>query len=267
MFHPQSFAPSDLGVVAFLVALEALLSADNALVLAIMVRHLPHELRQKSLLYGLGGAFIFRFVAILLATYVISLWWLQAIGALYLLYLPVRHFRHVASPKEVHEVGKGFWPTVVAVEVADIAFAIDSVLAAVSTVGDHSEKLWVVYSGAIIGVIMLRFAAGAFIRLLEKFPSLDHVAYVIVGWVGIKLAMMATHNFGEFFEGRGIESPIGNIPEIPPHIFWSVLLVIAVGGFWAAVKRGSTADESLEEVADEAKDAEDMRIDGPKPRE
>ncbi len=72
-------------------------------------------------------------------------------------------------------VGAGFWRTVIAVEVADIAFAIDSVLVGVSTVGFRPDKIWVVYVGAIVGVVLLRFAAAAFIRLLEKYPARDHL--------------------------------------------------------------------------------------------
>lgn len=234
---PQSFEFADLGVVAFLVLLEALLSADNALVLAIMVRHLPGPLQKKALLYGLGGAFVFRFVAIVLASQIISLWWLQAIGAVYLLALPVRHFYNHAQPKEVRAIGAGFWRTVIAVELADIAFAIDSVLAGVAMVRDP-EKIWVVYVGAIIGVVLLRFAAGFFIGLLERYPVLDHVAYVLVGWVGIKLAFMAGHHATRFYDQTHPGAPLGfSVPEMPALVFWSVLTFLAVGGAVLAVRR------------------------------
>ncbi|HRF59651.1 MAG TPA: TerC family protein [Fimbriimonadaceae bacterium] len=241
-FWGQTFEVGDLGVVAFLVLLEALLSADNALVLAIMVRHLPRDLQRKALLYGLGGAFVFRLVAILLAASIISLWWLQAIGALYLLILPIKHFLESASGKEIASKGGGFWQTVVAVELADIAFAIDSVLAGVALI-DSSEKIWVVYLGAIIGVVLLRFAAGFFVKLLERFPSLDAVAYVLVGWVGVKLAFMAGHN------GTKALKTDFSVPEMSAYVFWSVLATICVFGTLYAVRKKSEmgADEPSSE--------------------
>src|SRR4051794_36194650 len=101
MFLGQSFQTGDIASVVALVLLEGLLSADNALVLAIMVRHLPKQQQQRALLYGLVGAFVFRLVAILLASFVLKLWWLQAIGAAYLLYLPFKHFLKGQAAKDV----------------------------------------------------------------------------------------------------------------------------------------------------------------------
>lgn len=233
----QTFSPGDIGVVAFLVVLEALLSADNALVLAIMVRHLPRPLQRKALLYGLGGAFVFRFVAIILASYVIRLWWLQALGALYLLFLPVKHFWGHAKDRNLSAKPRGFWPTVLAVEFADIAFAIDSVLAGVAVVRGQQEKIWVVYLGAIIGVVVLRFAAGLVLKVLERYPVMDHVAYLLVLWVGVKLAFLSGHNYVRATPGTALV-----IPEMSPVVFWSVLLLIAVGGTIAAVKLGARAE-------------------------
>ncbi|RYG36197.1 tellurium resistance protein TerC, partial [bacterium] len=116
----QTFAPSDLAGVAALVLLEGLLSADNALVLAIMVKHLKKDDQQRALLYGLGGAFVFRFLMIVFATLILKQWWLQALGGAYLLYLPIKHFFTKGSKEEAEDeskyAGKGFWPTVIAVE-------------------------------------------------------------------------------------------------------------------------------------------------------
>src|ERR671914_1812568 len=84
--------PSDLLTVALLVVLEGLLSADNALVLAILVLGLPRHQQRKALRYGILGAFGFRFLATVFAAYMIGLAWVKLLGALYLLYLPIKHF-------------------------------------------------------------------------------------------------------------------------------------------------------------------------------
>src|SRR3954466_14131323 len=84
--------PSDFVTIALLVALEGLLSADNAMVLAVLVLGLPKRDQQKALRYGILGAFAFRAVATLLAVYLISLSWVKLGGAAYLMYLSVHHF-------------------------------------------------------------------------------------------------------------------------------------------------------------------------------
>lgn len=244
----QTFQAHDLVTIVVLGVLEGLLSADNALVLAIMVRHLPDAAQQKrALTLGLGMSFAFRFVAIIVTSWLIKLWWLQAIGALYLIYLPVKHFRQHAAGHTSGPKGGTFTQTVIALGIADVAFAIDSVLAAVAMVG-KPDKTWIVILGALIGVVMLRFAATFFIKLLEKYPLLDHLAYVLIGWVGVKLAFMAGHNFVlAFNEGR--EEPLGfHIPEMSQIVFWSVMAVLVVGGTFLAVSKAKSdeADETVE---------------------
>lgn len=236
-FLGQHFHPGDLGTIGVLVVLEALLSADNALVLAILVRHLPAKKRSQALMYGLGGAFALRTIAILLAASIIQFWWLQLVGAIYLLFLPVKHFVDNAQGKKATtREGLGFWATVIYLNVMDVAFALDSVLAAVAVVDTvhHPDKLWVVVAGAVIGIVLLRFAASYFIRLLESYPILDHVAYVLVGWAGIKLFLISGHSFEEWYvRVRGAHFTF-LIPEMNAFVFWTGMgLIAVVGGFLA----------------------------------
>lgn len=232
----QSFVWGDLGTIGFLVILEALLSADNALVLAILVRHLPKDLQKKALFYGLAGAFILRTLAILLAAFIINFWWLQLLGAVYLLYLPAKHFINTGHEEGLAGKRKmGFWATVVYLNIVDTAFALDSVIVAVAVVDtvSHPDKLWVVIAGATIGIIILRFAANAFIKLLERFPMLDHVAYLLVGWAGVKLLLISIESFEDWLAKRGDTLPF-HLVHMPPWLFWAGMGLIAVGGsFWA----------------------------------
>ncbi len=234
----QSFSTPDLAVVGLLVLMEVLLSADNALVLAIMVKHLKPDEQKRALLYGLGGAFVFRLVAILLAKSVMQLWWLQLIGALYLLFLPLKHFFMHARESEVQNKGSGVWQTVIAVELTDIAFAIDSVLAGVALIRGQADKVWVVYLGAMIGIVALRFAAGQIVKLLMRYPSLDHMAYLLIGWVAVKLTFLAGHNFCKTQELRG-NHLTWTIPEMSHLVFWIVMTLILVGGIIYAAKHPS----------------------------
>jgi len=201
-----------------LVVLEGLLSADNALVLAILVRHLPREQRKKALRYGIWGAFVFRFIAILLAKELRRFWPFRLLGGLYLIYVSVSHFarRSTTDNVELTEVTKkGFWGTVAAVELTDIAFSVDSILAAVAM----SDKIWVVYVGGVLGIITMRFVAGGFLRLLDIFPRLETAAYLLVAWIGIKLTL-------ETFD-----------VHFPGWLFWSVMFVVFASGFLRKKKR------------------------------
>lgn len=195
-----------LWVLVVLVGLEGLLAADNALVLAIMVKHLPKDKRQKALFYGLVGAFVLRFGSLFIISFLVDVWQIQAIGAAYLIFISAKHLYDKARMHDkeikVEKQGSSFWMTVLKVEIADLAFAVDSILAAVAlavaltptglfTVGSlDGGQFLVVFAGGMIGVIIMRFAANKFVDLLNKRPGLEVAAFVIVGWVGVKLAVL-----------------------------------------------------------------------------
>lgn len=193
-------------VLIVLIGLEGLLAADNALVLAIMVKHLEPEERRKALFYGLAGAFILRLSSLFLLSFFIDFWQIQAIGAVYLLFISIRYITQrylpVKDEKERRTKESGFWMTVLKVEVADLAFAVDSILAAVAlavalpptgwfTVGSlDGGQFLVIFIGGMVGVILMRFAANLFVKLLYKRPGLELAAFIIVGWVGVKLTLL-----------------------------------------------------------------------------
>ena len=220
------FAPSDLVTIALLVGLEGLLSADNAMVLAVLVLGLPKDQQQKALRYGMGGAFVFRGLATVLAIYLIRLFWVKLVGAAYLLYLAYRHFfsgqggdERRAPPRATPWLGlTAFWATVVRVEFTDIVFAIDSILVAVAM----SPKLWVILTGGILGIVMMRLVIGKLLTLVEKYPPLVDGAFIIIAWVGIKLLIEFLHT--EHY-----------IPfEIPRSLSLGVILLIFTVAWWYA---------------------------------
>ena len=177
------FTPQDYLAILSLVFLEGILSVDNALVLAVMVKPLPKHQQKKALTYGIIGAFLFRLIALACLTALIKFVWIKILGGAYLCYLAIDHFRNAAKSEECVPVVRSFWATVAMVELMDVSFSIDSILAAVSV----SENLTVIFIGGVLGIIMMRFAATIAVKLLEKYPMLSHVAYVIIGVLGIKL--------------------------------------------------------------------------------
>lgn len=231
-------------VFIILIGLEGLLAADNALILAIMVRHLPEKERRRALFYGLAGAFILRFGSLFIISFLVDVWQLQAIGALYLLFIAAnyfyRSFRQAnGQPKQKNGRGSGFWMTVLKVEVADLAFAVDSILAAVAlamalpplgafTVGGlDGGQFIVIFAGGMIGVIIMRFAANVFVTLLKQRPSLEAAAFLIVGWVGVKLLIVTLgHEDIAVLPHNFVQSTLWKV------IFYTVLFLIAVIGWF-----------------------------------
>jgi len=247
-----------LWVLVVLIGLEGLLAADNALVLAIMVKHLPEKQRKKALFYGLLGAFVLRFGSLFVISFLVDFWQVQALGAAYLLFMSIKHlyetFMHKENETRAKKKGSGFWMTVVKVEFADLAFAVDSILAAVAlavalpptglgNIGSlDTGQFAVIFAGGMIGLIIMRFAANVFVDLLNKRPGLEIAAFVIVGWVGVKLAVLVLAH-----EDVGLI-----LPGFPHSLLWKitfyvVLIGIAVAGWFLSGKKDDMSESEKEQ--------------------
>jgi YkoY family integral membrane protein len=243
--------PGDLVTIGLLVALEGLLSADNALVMAIMVLGLPARQHKPALRYGLIGGFAFRIVATMLAVYLIRVAWVKLLGGLYLLYLTYDHFRGQEAgdrrrvPRARPMLGlNAFWATVVRVELVNLAFSIDSILVAVAM----SPKLWVIITGGILGIVAMRVVVGQLIALVQRYPALVDGAFIIIAWVGVKL--------GDEYLNSAFHVGV----EIPQWFSIALILVIFSIAFVYARIQGPVdatdpITEQAERVLEEGRDA------------
>jgi YkoY family integral membrane protein len=217
----QLFEFSDLPKVVVLCFLEILLSADNAIVLGVLSKHLSANLQKKALLIGLFSAIFFRGVLLLFASFLLNHPLIQLLGAAYLIFLSARHLIRHRKDSFLPASSPSFWKTVFLVELFDLAFAIDSIVAGVAFINKtphgatYHPKLWIVYVGGVLGAISIRYAAHFFSKLNQRFPGLEMSAYLMVGWIGIKLVFQAFDLFPIYF----------------PFVFWAVLVLLFSRGF------------------------------------
>lgn len=197
----------DWMIILTLILMECLLSVDNAVVLASQTQVLPNKAEQrKSLVYGLWGAYLFRFIVIGIGTYLINFWEIKLAGSIYLFYLAFKFFYDQRHPKQAaehekekeereaaHHKGKKkkrhvlslFWRTVISIESMDIVFSIDSVLAALAV----SDNPVVVLISGMIGILCMRGVAEIIIKLMDIIPELQPMAYLLIGIIALKLLL------------------------------------------------------------------------------
>lgn len=184
--------------------LEALLSVDNAAVLAVMVKDLPARDQPRALRYGMAGAFIFRGLSLFIVSWLVKVIWIKAVGGLYLLYLVYGHF---SPKKDTIEEGVdkntnkiyllfkrwvgAFWSTVILVEIMDMAFSIDNIFAAVAMTSNFT----LIIIGVILGIIAMRIIATWFTRLMQKYPFLEKSAFIVIALLGLKLIFMSAVDY------------------------------------------------------------------------
>ncbi|MDN3509260.1 MAG: hypothetical protein P0S93_04520 [Candidatus Neptunochlamydia sp.] len=218
----QTFSLADIPRLITLIFLEGVLSLDNALAIALIVRGLPQAMRQKALFIGLVSSVVLRAFGVLSATYLIQLFWVQIIGGVYLLYLSLSHLitkrrSEVRTPRR-----RNFWAAVFLIEITDFIFAIDSILAGLTMIEvsfAHREfppKIWIVYLGGLLGLIMMRFAAKFFTDIIDRFPHLEIGAHLIIGWIGLKVIL---------------DVSLKGLPTWTEPIFWMGIVLFFVFGF------------------------------------
>ena len=176
-------------IILNLILLEIVLSIDNAAVLSTMVNDLPKEDQKKALTYGILGAYLFRGLALLFASFLINLGWLKLVGGLYLIYLAINSFRKSEDGKS-HSQFKipflsKFWSTVVMIELMDIVFSIDNIFSAVA----FTNNFLTICFGVFVGILAIRFATVKLISLLNSVPNLEKIAFGVIGLLGVKLSL------------------------------------------------------------------------------
>ncbi|MBS1775570.1 MAG: DUF475 domain-containing protein [Bacteroidetes bacterium] len=243
---------ASLTIVLNLILIESLLSVDNAAVLATMVLDLPKDQRKKALKYGILGAYLFRGICLLFAALLIEIWWFKPIGGIYLLVLSFQYF-FSKKQEEEHTIEEEldlkhksklyrktlglfgqFWATVILVELMDLAFSIDNVIAA----NAYSKNIILIWIGVFIGILAMRFVASGFVKLMERYAFLNTCAYWVIALLGVKLTTsIFTHfypcsDFSLFLEGpqacllsQGKDLATGEHPHIWGDLITSFLSI------------------------------------------
>lgn len=227
---------SDAGVEVYLillvlVLLEAVLSADNAIALAAIARSIKDpKLQSQALDIGLVGAYVLRIALIFAATWVIKYWQFELLGAMYLLWLVFNYF---FSPEveedEARTLGfNSIWQVIPTIAITDLAFSLDSVTSAIAI----TEETWLIIAGGTIGIVILRFLAGLFIRWLQEYTYLEDAGFITVGFVGIRLLLK-------------VWLPDYLIPE------WVTIAVVAVFFTWGFSKKEQLESDSNQSDSNE----------------
>ena len=209
-----------LTLLPILIILEILLSADNAIALASLSKSLKNsEDRTRALNIGITISLILRILLILLSAFLLKYLFVRIFAGLYLIYLffsnvilKSRNDSDEEIKQEYSNVNKiNFIKVVALLSITDLAFSIDSITTAVAI----SDQYILVLTGAIIGVIALRFTSEIFLRLIEYFTRLEMAGYIAILIIGSKLLLNTV--FVESF--------------LPDFYFYILILISFIWGF------------------------------------
>ncbi|MFN6186643.1 MAG: TerC family protein [Microcystis sp.] len=211
----ENLSLTTCGTILTLAVLETILSADNALALAALVRELPDPRQERQALnWGLAGAFVLRVAMLVSASWTVKFWQVEVLGAIYKHF--GQKFRNIETEDQNFAPNLGIeslGSVIVLIAFTDLAFSLDSMTTAIAL----ADRFWILLTGGILGMLALRFLTGLFVRWLAEFVYLQDAAYLTVLAVGGRLLLKACQP-----------------TYLPPE--WMVLIMVAVSLSWGFSK-------------------------------
>ncbi len=212
----ENLSLTTCGTILTLAVLETILSADNALALAALVRELPDPRQERQALnWGLAGAFVLRVAMLVSASWTVKFWQVEVLGAIYKHF--GQKFRNIETEDQNFAPNLGIeslGSVIVLIAFTDLAFSLDSMTTAIAL----ADRFWILLTGGILGMLALRFLTGLFVRWLAEFVYLQDAAYLTVLAVGGRLLLKACQP-----------------TYLPPE--WMVLMMVAASLSWGFSRR------------------------------
>jgi YjbE family integral membrane protein len=166
--------------VGQIIFINALLSGDNAIVIAMACRGLPLPQRRWGLVIGAGLAALLRIIFTMLLASLLMLPYLKLIGGAGLLYISAKLLVPEAADRNEIEAVAHLWRAIVVVLVADVIMSFDNVVAiAAAARGDYV----LLAIGLAISIPLLVVGAALIAALLDRYPVLIWLGAALLGWI------------------------------------------------------------------------------------
>lgn len=170
--------------VGQIILIDILLGGDNAIVIALACRNLPHEHRLKGILWGTAGAIGIRLVLIAFAVTLLELPFIKLVGGILLFYIGIKLLTDHEDHNDVQGSDK-LWGAVKTIVIADLAMSIDNVIAiasAASHAGEEHQFLLVLF-GILLSIPIIIWGSTLVLKVMEKFPVIVTLGAALLGYL------------------------------------------------------------------------------------
>jgi len=169
--------------------LNVILSGDNAVVIGLAAAGLPERLRAKAVLFGIIAAAVLRIVFSIFATFLLTLWWIDIVGGLALLYIAWGFYKELRGSEEAEELGReakektllqALWQIII----ADVSMSLDNVLAVAAVARNNLPMLIL---GLLVSIVLMGVLGGFLAKLLDRYKIIAWIGLALIAWIGIEL--------------------------------------------------------------------------------
>ncbi len=197
----ELFTAAGFTALVEVIAINLVLSGDNAIVIGLAAAGLPAHLRQKAILFGIAAATVLRLIFAVITTYLLGIVGLQLVGGLLLGWVCWKMWSELRQSPDDHaheaELAKAkgkektFFQAAMQIVVADVSMSLDNVLAVAGAAQEHSTVLII---GLIVSIALMGVAANFVAKLLARFRWIAYLGLIIIVYVALS---MIYHGFTE----------------------------------------------------------------------
>jgi YjbE family integral membrane protein len=172
------------------LAVNLILSGDNAVVIAMAARSLQGSQRRQAIIWGAVGAVALRLVFAAIISFLLEIPFLQVAGGLLLIWIAWKLVLDEAEEEgeEKIEAGQSAWQAIRIIIVADAVMSLDNVIALVGAARLGGEvNFWLLIIGLATTVPLVVFGAALLTSLLDRFPILIYTGAALLIYIAVEM--------------------------------------------------------------------------------
>ncbi|MGN6312190.1 MAG: TerC family protein [Rhodanobacteraceae bacterium] len=169
--------------LASIILIDLVLAGDNAIVIALAARNLPHRLQMRAIFWGTFGAIVVRIAMTAGVLWLLKIPGLMLVGGLVLLPIAWRLLQHSEDKHHVR-TASGFWSAMFTIVIADALMGLDNVLA---IAGASKGHLGLVIIGLLISVPLVVWGSTLILKLLARWPAIIYLGAAAIAWTAARM--------------------------------------------------------------------------------
>jgi len=171
-----------------IIIIDILLGGDNAVVIALACRNLPHKSRRLGIIWGAAGAIVLRVILITVAVALLEVPLLKLVGGLLLIWIGVKLLAPVEEEGGEHahiKASDKLFAAIKTIIVADFVMSLDNVIAIAGAAehADPSQRTGLIIFGLLVSVPFIVFGSQIILKLLDRFPVIVLLGAALLGWI------------------------------------------------------------------------------------
>jgi YjbE family integral membrane protein len=222
-----------IGQILRIIAIDLVLSGDNAVVIAMASRRLPAEQRKKAIIWGGGGAVALRIVFTIMASLLLDVDYIQAIGGLLLIYIAVKLVRPGGAEHGDIQAADTMRGAIQTIIMADVVMSLDNMLAVGAAGHGHIGLL---IFGLMLSIPILLFGSSLIARLIDRYPWLNYVGAAILVHTALELFFADDIVHDTLHVTRAVEWIV---------IVIAVVAVTLIGIYWSRRAHAQLVEETV----------------------